>query len=314
MGTWIDEGASGIAGYFRPALMVELWMALLWYGGGWLSDVELLGYRSARRIFGWERVPHPTTVGRWLRRAGGSLAEVLDEQIRELVALRWSRVGVRTSVTVVVDGTVCVRYGEQQDGAETGCTPHKPGRPSHRPLLAYVVETADLLGVLWRPGSSGAATGVPEWLPGLVAFLREQGGRGDHRPPRPGVPVEGAGGPARGARRPLLPQDPEPLVGAAGAVRSLRYAQPRTLRTRLFGGPAKFTDTGGQTEFQLPAERWEDSLLFRLLEGLNDERGPPANRPWRRPRRSRTGECPEGAELTGGEVTGRTPPLTSYFT
>lgn len=42
VGAWIDERASGIAGYFPPSLMVELWVALLWYGGGWLSDVGLL--------------------------------------------------------------------------------------------------------------------------------------------------------------------------------------------------------------------------------------------------------------------------------
>ena len=55
----------------------------------------------------------------------------------------------------------------------------------------------------------------------------------------------------------------------------LRYAQPRSLRTRLFDGPAKFTDTDGGIRLQLPASRWEGSLLLRLLEGLTGERGPP---------------------------------------
>ncbi|MFB6240044.1 MAG: hypothetical protein ABEJ46_00480, partial [Gemmatimonadota bacterium] len=125
VGPWIDGRASAVAGYFRPSLMVELWVALLWYGGGWLSDVKLLSRRSVRRLFGWERVPHPTTVGRWLRRAGSSLVPILDKLVRRLVALRWSGVGVRTAVTVAVDGTVCVRYGEQQAGAEVGYNPHK---------------------------------------------------------------------------------------------------------------------------------------------------------------------------------------------
>ncbi len=404
VGAWIDERTSGLAGYFRPSLMVELWVALLIYGGGWLSDVKLLDRRSVRRLFGWERVPHPTTVGRWLRRAGASLAEVLDELIRRLVAVRWSGVGVRKAVTVAVDGTVQVRYGKRQEGAELGYNPHKTGRPSHRPLLAYVVETGDLLGVLWRPGSAGAATGVLEWLPGLVGFLREQGVeeitvRMDKGFPsrdlvalleeldvrfllklknhewvrrelgswRRSKRAEGIFENAEAVctnsgrlwgqrlltlqgRRPLPEADEagellgldthevtntchiltnipgihaltawraynrgavveqrikelkqlsagQTAVDDTGGNRLLwalgglayqllhhlrrqlsgpaRYMQPKTLRARLFGGAAKFTDTSGQTELQLPEGAWKDGLLLETLERLSGERDPP---------------------------------------
>ncbi|MFQ6116251.1 MAG: hypothetical protein ACE5NG_19510 [bacterium] len=36
-----------------------------------------------------------------------------------------------------MDSTVFTRYGTQQ-GAERGYNPHKPGRRSHYPLLAFV--------------------------------------------------------------------------------------------------------------------------------------------------------------------------------
>ncbi|MFB6240045.1 MAG: transposase, partial [Gemmatimonadota bacterium] len=278
------------------------------------------------------------------------------------------------------------------------------GRPTDRPLLAYVVETGDLLGVRWRPGSSGAATGILEWLPELVAFLREQGVeeitiRLDKGFPskelvalleeldvrfflkmknhkwvrrelgswRTSKRADGIFGDAEAVvtnsgrlwgmrlltlqgRRPLPEADETgdlleldtwevtntchiltniPGIHALTAWRAYnrgalveqrvkemkqlsvgttavddidgnrllwalggltyqllhhlrrqlsgpaRYMQPKTLRTRLFGGPAKFTDTGGQTEFQLPPSRGEDSLLLRLLEGLTGERDPP---------------------------------------
>ncbi len=54
-------------GFYRPGLMTEVWIALLLYGSGVIDDLPLLERRGVRRIFGWARVPDPTTFGRWLR-------------------------------------------------------------------------------------------------------------------------------------------------------------------------------------------------------------------------------------------------------
>lgn len=403
LGAWIDERAAAVPGYFRPSMMAELWVSLLWYGGGWLDDVELLSRRCVRRIFGWERVPHPTTLGRWLRRAGASLLPVVNELIEKLVEVRWARVGVRKAVTLAVDSTVSVRHGRKQAGAEVGYNPHKPGRPSHRPLLAYVVETGDLLGLLWRPGSAGSSAGILEWLPELVAFLRRLGVeqitvRLDKGFPsrelvrlleeldvrfflkvqnhywvrrelgtwRPSKRADGIFKKAEAVytnsgrlwgvrllslqgRRPLSEAEEEGLLeldtyevtdichiltnvsgihaltawrtynqgvvieqrikemgqlsvgktavddvdgnrllwalgGLAYQLLHLlrrqlsgiwRYAQPKSLRKHLFQGPAKFTRTGGQTEFQLPAGELAHGLLPRVLRKLAGERDPP---------------------------------------
>ncbi len=50
----------------KPGLMTEVWITLLLYGGGVIDDLPLLERRGVRRIFGWTRVPDPTTFGRWL--------------------------------------------------------------------------------------------------------------------------------------------------------------------------------------------------------------------------------------------------------
>ena len=50
-------------GFYRPGLMTEVWIALLLYGGGVIDDLPLLERRGVRRIFGWTRVPDPTTFG-----------------------------------------------------------------------------------------------------------------------------------------------------------------------------------------------------------------------------------------------------------
>jgi hypothetical protein len=175
LGRWIDDRSADVAGRFRSTLMVELWVALLLYGGSVLDDLLWFRTRGVRALFGWTRIPDPTTFGRWLRRAGEPLVPILDELIWHLVRVRWEATEVPRTVTLVLDSTVAVRYGTKQAGAEKGYNPKKRGRPSHHPLVATLAETGDLMGVRWRPGSASAARGAPEWLEVLVARLREAG-------------------------------------------------------------------------------------------------------------------------------------------
>lgn len=177
IGHWLDSHGGAIGGWFRPALMVEVWVALLLYGGSVMDDLELLNARGIRRLFGWVRIPDPTTFGRWLRRAGEALASVLDRLNWLLVQRRWQQVGTPSTVMVVLDSTVVVRYGTKQAGAELGYNPKKQGRPSHHPLVAFSAHTGDCLGVLWRPGSAHTAAGSVEWLQRIVARLRGLGVR-----------------------------------------------------------------------------------------------------------------------------------------
>ena len=176
LGSWIDHHTEELPGFFRSSLMVEVWVVLLLYGGTALDHLDLLD-RGIRRLFGWVRVPDPTTFGRWLRRAAAALVPLLDALLWQIVQRRWAEVGVPDAVTLVLDSTVSVRYGTRQAGAECGYNPKKPGRPSHHPLLAFLQETGDCMGVRWRPGSAHTAAGAEAWLAERVARLREAGVR-----------------------------------------------------------------------------------------------------------------------------------------
>lgn len=170
---WLDEQTRWLGGEYRPALMVELWLALQWWGGGWMDDLRLLESRGIRRLFGWVRIPPPPTYGRWLRRAGERMAKLVDELVLRTVRQRW---GARPPkrVMLILDSFVSVRYGSQQAGAEVGYNPRKKGRPSHHPLMAFL-DTGDCVGVLWRPGSANSDTGAEEFLAERVAWLRAAG-------------------------------------------------------------------------------------------------------------------------------------------
>jgi hypothetical protein len=175
LGQRIDQDATWLVGDYRPSLMVEVWVVLLLYGGGSMDHLRWLAGRGMRRLFGWAAVPDPTTFGRFLRRGGERLSELLDALLWQVVRTRWAVVGVPNAVMLVLDSTVVQRYGLKQAGAEKGYNPKKKGRPSHHPLVAFLAESADCLGVQWRPGSAHTAAGAIPWIERLVGRLRAAG-------------------------------------------------------------------------------------------------------------------------------------------
>jgi hypothetical protein len=67
--------------------------------------------------------------------------------------------------TIDLDSSVLTRYGEQQ-GAEVGYNPTKPGRASHHPLIAFVSEVRMVANAWLRSGDSATTNNV-------FGFLRE---------------------------------------------------------------------------------------------------------------------------------------------
>lgn len=174
MGTWLDTRTEWLGGEYRAPLMVESWVMLLLYGGGCMDHLRWLSRRRVQRLFGWMGMPNPVTFGRWVRRAGERLAQILDELLWQVVKALWKVIGVPRKVLLILDSTVSLRYGKKQAGAEVGYNPRKKGRPSHHPQLAFL-ETGECLGVRWRPGKANCAAGAEEWLTLQVERLREAG-------------------------------------------------------------------------------------------------------------------------------------------
>jgi hypothetical protein len=174
LGAALDGMCAAVGGRYRPSLMVEQWLALLWYGGGCLDHLEFLEKRGVRELFGWESIADPTTFGRWLRRGGDPVAEAVEKLTREVVQLRWSVCGVPEEVMLIFDSTVVLRYGKDQAGAEVGYNPRKRGRPSHHPMLGFL-DTGDCVRARWRPGRSNCAAGAEADVSEAVEWLRAAG-------------------------------------------------------------------------------------------------------------------------------------------
>jgi hypothetical protein len=64
-----------------------------------------------------------------------------------------------------LDSTVFQSGGEQKGAAE-GYHPSRPGRKTHHPLLAILVEAQCVLHAWLRSGNSGASSGLSNFLTG----------------------------------------------------------------------------------------------------------------------------------------------------
>jgi len=108
-----------------------------------------------KELFGLKRLVCDDTIRRFFKEIDVAKA---GDWIAEATRSMWSCLPQRFILDW--DSTVQTRYGKQE-GAEVGYNPHKPGRPSHHPLLAIVAGTRLCPYYRWR---AGKATSAAEWI------------------------------------------------------------------------------------------------------------------------------------------------------
>lgn len=147
------------------AEMLEQLVVLRFLGGDALDDTRLLDDPAIKGLFGWRGVAHAATFGRRLK----SLGMRHNIELQTLVGRLSERVADDDeSRLVAIDATVVEAYGEQQ-GAEVGYHPRKPGRPSYHPLLAVDVATRGVKDGFLRPGSCAGNDGLDGFIAKLAA-------------------------------------------------------------------------------------------------------------------------------------------------
>lgn len=131
-----------------------------------------------RCVAGWSAIPDETTFGRLFRTFTQSHIndlELLNHRLRGRIwrkALRSgkSRVHCALRQVIDVDSTEKTVYGKQE-GAVKGYNPHKRGAVSYHPLLAFCVETKEILQGWFRCGNAYTSNGIVEFTKQLLAHL-----------------------------------------------------------------------------------------------------------------------------------------------
>jgi len=113
------------------------------------------------------RIPSDSSVIRFFREIGSEQGEQWLHNAEEIL---YKSLGGRYILDW--DSTVTVRFGEQE-GAEVGYNPQKPGRPSHHPLLCTIAGTRLCLHIRYRPGKAHSSSGWIESIDKVLSRLEK---------------------------------------------------------------------------------------------------------------------------------------------
>lgn len=114
-----------------------------------------------KKIFGWKQSPEQDVYKRYFAKfTPATNQRVIDH------FYFWIFNSVQfDSYTLDGDSSALTRY-EEQKGAKRGYKPHKPGRPSHNPIIAFVSDVKLVTNLWLRSDNTGSAEG-------FIPFLEE---------------------------------------------------------------------------------------------------------------------------------------------
>ena len=143
-------------------------------GGSRLQDVNRLGQDDAlKRVLGSDRIPHATTIGKFLWRFGN---DQQDKQRQGLAELRDTTAAIqqdafamlprerRKVATLDWDSSIHEVYGQKKEGADFAYD----NTWSYSALYGTLAETGDVLYLGLREGYRHTSYGTKEVLPGTI--------------------------------------------------------------------------------------------------------------------------------------------------
>ena len=156
-------------GFSSVQLMESFWVSV-WMGASRMTHAGWLRYdRVIGEIFQWKRIPSESTLSRFFhkftwRRNTEVFVPLQRWFMKQLTIER---------ITLDVDSTVITRYGAQE-GSRKGFNIHKPGRPSHHPLMAFIPELRIVANAWLRPGNTASASSLHNFLEETFGILGEK--------------------------------------------------------------------------------------------------------------------------------------------
>jgi Transposase DDE domain group 1 len=122
---------------FKPEEIMEAFWVSIWCGASRFAHSDYLRYdKTLTQIFGWKQAPSQSTYSRFFHKFDMKRSDSVFKELNRWFFEQWKI----DNITLDVDSSVLTRYGNQQQGANKGYNPHKPGRNSHHPLMAFISE------------------------------------------------------------------------------------------------------------------------------------------------------------------------------
>jgi hypothetical protein len=156
---------------YKPAKIIMSFIVSVIMGAKKLSHSVLLeNDEPVKKLFALRDVPSVSTFSRFFRKINNKMIEEIFYKLNSwLLELRKQELP-DDGITLDLDSSVFERYGEQE-GAEIGYNPRKPGRPSHHPIFAMISDIKFLIHLWLRRGKTASISGANEFLEEVLARI-----------------------------------------------------------------------------------------------------------------------------------------------
>jgi len=141
---------------YNPLCVIESFWVCVWLGGMKFSHTALLRFDEVlKRIFCWKEVPSISTYTRFFNKF---TRQINDTTFAAFNKWFFNQIPIER-FTLDLDSTVITRYGNQE-GSAKGYNPHKKGRNSHHPLMAFISDLRMVLNAWLRPGNTSTSNNI----------------------------------------------------------------------------------------------------------------------------------------------------------
>lgn len=153
---------------YSPVSIIESFLVSIWCGANRFLHTEVTRHDEAlKKIFGWKQCPAQDVYKRYFAKFTQTTNQRVSDHFYS-----WLLHSVQfDNYTLDCDSSVLTRYGEQE-GAKRGYNPHKPGRSSHHPLMAFVSDIKMVANLWLRSGNTGSSESFLPFLEDTFAKLK----------------------------------------------------------------------------------------------------------------------------------------------
>lgn len=155
---------------YDPITVIESFWTSIWIGGSRFCHSGYLRYdKVLKEIFEWKQSPSESTYSRFFRKFSWSRNDAFFPALQQWFYEQLSF----NNMTLDLDSSVITRYGEQE-GAKVGYNPHKPGRASHHPLMAFMADMRMVVNAWMRPGNTVSLSNIRNFLDETFRILQNK--------------------------------------------------------------------------------------------------------------------------------------------
>jgi hypothetical protein len=153
-------------GYSPLQLILNFWVGV-WCGANCFEHLEVTRQDEViRELFGWKRMAGSKAYQRYFKK----FTQATNQAVFQYLYSWFFQHLHFDHYTLDLDSSIFTRYGNQE-GSRKGYNPHKPGRKSHHPLMAFIADCRMIANFWLRSGDSHTTTNVLGFLEDTLSKL-----------------------------------------------------------------------------------------------------------------------------------------------